>query len=293
MAQSDGLIDVSFCCQRCCQPLKINSTLNTIDEQIINELNSEINSNTNRKEQKSYSSKELQKNVIYKVVPPIASKSNDSNGNGFIVIEETNSSLSPSIVKIGLSSDDSNDSKPNSSTVNKQKFNQEINLRQLFDILSDQSDVDHPLCEECADFVIDQMDHQLRQLEDESKDYTDYLNSIQSEQSGDQLVTESEISELSDKLKDLETTERQLMVELKEINEQQMKVDEELERQHNELQRLYAEEDKYWHQYNNVRNHIFNCDDEQQSVDNQLRYAQTLFDKLKRTNVFNATFHIW
>jgi hypothetical protein len=29
------------------------------------------------------------------------------------------------------------------------------------------------------------------------------------------------------------------------------------------------------------------------SVDNQLRYAQAQLDKLKKTNVFNATFHIW
>lgn len=289
-----GLIDVSFCCQRCCQPLKINSTLNTIDEQMINELNSDINSN--RKETKQFPSKDLQKNVIYKVVPSMASNPNESsNGNGFIVIEDSNSSLSPSMVKIGLSSGATNDSKPDSlNSVNTQKFNKEVKrLRQLFDILSDQSDVDHPLCEECADFVIDQMDHQLRQLEDESKDYNDYLISIQSEQNADKTVTESEINELTEKLKNLETIEEQLKRELKEINEQQTKVDEELERQSIELQRLYGEEDKYWHQYNNVRNHIFTCDDEQQSVDNQLRYAQTLFDKLKRTNVFNATFHIW
>ena len=29
------------------------------------------------------------------------------------------------------------------------------------------------------------------------------------------------------------------------------------------------------------------------SVDNQLKYAQAQLDKLKKTNVFNATFHIW
>lgn len=29
------------------------------------------------------------------------------------------------------------------------------------------------------------------------------------------------------------------------------------------------------------------------SVDNQLKYAQTQLDKLKKTNVFNTTFHIW
>ena len=286
---------VSFCCQRCCQPLKINSSLNTINDQIISELNSNIASNTNRNENKVFAPKDDPKNVIYKVVPPISSQTQDSsNGNGFIVIEETNSSLTPSMVNIGLCGA-THEIKPGSSnSVNTEKFNQEVKrLRQLFDILSDQSDVDHPLCEECADFVIDQMDHQLRQLEDESKEYNDYLTSLQSEQNTEQVVTEDEINELTEKLKSLETIEKQLIEELKETNEHQKKMDEELERQSTELQRLFAEEDKYWHEYNNVRNSIFTLDDEQQSVDNQLRYAQALFDKLKRTNVFNATFHIW
>ena len=34
-------------------------------------------------------------------------------------------------------------------------------------------------------------------------------------------------------------------------------------------------------------------DDELKSVENQMRYAQMQLDKLKKTNVFNATFHIW
>lgn len=45
----------------------------------------------------------------------------------------------------------------------------------LFDILSDQSDIDQPLCEECTDALLDQMDHQLRIAEDECRDYK-YVN---------------------------------------------------------------------------------------------------------------------
>lgn len=41
----------------------------------------------------------------------------------------------------------------------------------LFDIMSDQSDVDHPLCEECTDVLLNQMDHQLKIVEDECEEY--------------------------------------------------------------------------------------------------------------------------
>lgn len=288
---------VSFCCQRCCQPLKVNSTLSTIDDQIISELNSNTTSDATRKENQVFAPKDCPKNVIYKVIPPISSQTYDSsNGNGFIVIEENNSSLTPSMVNIGLCGATNKPKADSSNSIATEKVNkaqEDKRLRQLFDILSDQSDVDHPLCEECADIVIDRMDEQLRQLEDESKEYNDYLTSLQSEQNSDQIVSDQEVSDLTEKLNNLVAIEKQLMAELEENNEQQKKMDEELERQSSELQRLFAEEDKYWHEYNNVRNSIFTLDDEQQSVDNQLRYAQALFDKLKRTNVFNATFHIW
>jgi beclin 1 len=289
---NNQLIDVSFGCQRCCQPLRMHSTLNTINEQIISELSSVMNTN-HRNDDKVLQTKEVNQNVIYKVVEPIRSSKESSNGNGFIVIEESTTSLTPSMSSITLcnSGDHKNES---TLSANSHKFsNQTKMFRELFDILSDQSDVDHPLCEECADFVIDQMDHQLRVLEDECRDYSDYLQSIQSQESVNQLDTELEINELKQKLVNLEITEKQLLEELKEVNCEQLKLNEELDKHSNELQRLYSEEDKYWHEYNNVRNNVFICDDEQQSIDNQLRYAQTLFDKLKRTNVFNATFHIW
>lgn len=50
---------------------------------------------------------------------------------------------------------------------------------------------------------------------------------------------------------------------------------------------------RYWHEYNEYKRQLFEYEDAQKSVDNQLRYAQAQLDKLKKTNVFNATFHIW
>ncbi|XP_054168091.1 beclin-1-like isoform X2 [Oppia nitens] len=275
---------VSFCCQRCCQPLRTHSSLNTIDEQLINELNGDINSNANRNvDPKVLTTKDKQPNVMYKVVT--STVSTDQSGNGFIVIGDSNNG-SQSTANVIRS--DGKHYPSNSGSVDRMKYE-----RQLFDILSDQSDIDHPLCEECADFVIDQMDQQLRQLEDECKDYNDYLNKMEANDGIDYKVSEDDINEMTQKLANLETIEKQLLQELDEVNDQQKQVDEELEKQTHELQRLYAEEDKYWHEYNNIRNNIFICEDEQQSADNQLRYAQNLLDKLKRTNVFNATFHIW
>lgn len=41
----------------------------------------------------------------------------------------------------------------------------------LFDIMSGQTDVDHPLCEECTDTLLDQLDTQLNITENECQNY--------------------------------------------------------------------------------------------------------------------------
>nr|KAF6308739.1 beclin 1 [Pipistrellus kuhlii] len=91
----------------------------------------------------------------------------------------------------------------------------------LFDIMSGQTDVDHPLCEECTDTLLDQLDTQLNVTENECQNY------------------------------------------------------------------------KYQREYSEFKRQQLELDDELKSVENQMRYAQVQLDKLKKTNVFNATFHIW
>lgn len=50
---------------------------------------------------------------------------------------------------------------------------------------------------------------------------------------------------------------------------------------------------RYQKEYCEFKRQQLELDDELKSVDNQMRYAQMQLDKLKKTNVFNATFHIW
>lgn len=51
----------------------------------------------------------------------------------------------------------------------------------LFDIMSSNSYIDHPLCEECADTLLDLMDQQLRLTEEELNDYSNFLRKIENE----------------------------------------------------------------------------------------------------------------
>ena len=45
-----------------------------------------------------------------------------------------------------------------------------VNAR-LFEMISNNSDVDHPLCEECTDTMLETMDQQLKLAEEEAQAY--------------------------------------------------------------------------------------------------------------------------
>lgn len=76
--------------------------------------------------------------------------------------------------------------------------------------MSGQSDIDHPLCEECTDTLLDQLDHQLKVTTDELNDYSkEFLDKMDSSKNED---TES----LSKELEDLKLEESQLILVLME-----------------------------------------------------------------------------
>lgn len=45
----------------------------------------------------------------------------------------------------------------------------------LFDALACNSDIDHPLCDECTDTLLELMEQQLRLAQNEFNDYSEYL----------------------------------------------------------------------------------------------------------------------
>ena len=57
---------------------------------------------------------------------------------------------------------------------------------ELFDLLSDNAgEVDHPLCEECTDTILETMDQQLKLSEEEAQQYHSFLQKLEGEQEDD------------------------------------------------------------------------------------------------------------
>uniref|UniRef100_A0A8C6FKH9 Beclin-1 n=1 Tax=Moschus moschiferus TaxID=68415 RepID=A0A8C6FKH9_MOSMO len=94
-------------------------------------------------------------------------------------------------------------------------------------------------------------------------------------------------------LKELAYKEERLIQELEDAEKTWKIVEENLEKVQAEAERLDREEAQYQREYSELQGQQLELDDELQSVENQKRYAQTQTDKLKKTDVFSAAFHIW
>jgi len=157
----------------------------------------------------------------------------------------------------------------------------------LFDILSGNSQVDHPLCEECTDALLDLMDQQLKLTEDEWNDYNQFLERLEAEDE------DQGIDSLEKELADLRVEEHRLLQELATLQEAELSTKTAIAEQRAEHERLDGEEERYLREYARHRRDQMLTEDELISLKCQINYAQAQLEKLKKTNVFNATFHIW
>ncbi|KAJ7388935.1 Beclin-1 [Desmophyllum pertusum] len=159
-----GTSYVGFVCQRCYQPLKLDHSLLSLDGETIAELTApfpEFAAQTDSGEDTSGrhdstshqtpAKAEEDDTVIRRIIPPARLLSLEG---GFTVIE---------------------DSQP----INTENLSHRLKVTsQLFDIMSGQSSIDHPLCEECTDTLLEQLDQQLKITEDELKDYKVFFNKL-------------------------------------------------------------------------------------------------------------------
>nr|CAG4641604.1 EOG090X048D [Eurycercus lamellatus] len=161
---------------------------------------------------------------------------------------------------------------------------------QLFDLVSSTSDIDHPLCQECADSLLNLLEQQLVQAEEECMEYKQFLTKIAKEtEDGGSPSLEA----LEKELANLQLEENQLKTELKELAEKKEAVEKEIEEEKKEKVLVEEDEEKYWKLYSSHHHQQYQALDEQMSLECQLQFIQSNLDRLKQTNAFNATFHLW
>lgn len=162
---------------------------------------------------------------------------------------------------------------------------------ELFDLVSSTSDIDHPLCDECADTLVNMLQNQLSSAEDESKEYKQYLNKLTKE--GNLDVTTNTLPTMERELSSLQLQEKELESELQQLIEQQKELLKQIQLEQNESLVCKENEEKYRRILAAQTHQQWKVKDEILSYDCHLNFVQHSLNQLKYTNAFNASFHLW
>lgn len=126
-------------------------------------------------------------------------------------------------------------------------------------MMSGQSSIDHPLCVECTDTLLDQLDQQLKITDDELKDYKVFFNKLYDKPSLDGDALSKELAELR-------REEEELIRKLEETELERGKVAEKMESEKERSKLLEIEEKKYWMEYSEYQKELLEYEDEQQRL---------------------------
>lgn len=109
----------------------------------------------------------------------------------------------------------------------------------LFDLMSAKSDIDHPMCHECAEMFLDALSKQLRDVSRERDCYIDFLRTVNSN-----VASDAEMEALENEIKQTQLDENASIQTLREIEEQQKAVREEIAALEREAMELDKEEER-------------------------------------------------
>jgi beclin 1 len=160
-------------------------------------------------------------------------------------------------------------------------------VTKLFEILSARSDIDHPVCVECTESLLEELQQKLDATVRERDAYVAFLKEMQANAPTDEELRARE--ESLRKARDAEEAARKEMVELEREKEA---LDAELRALEEESRQLDAEEEAFWRDRNAFASRLADFQNQRDSINAKFDHDSRQLEKLQRTNVYNDTFCI-
>lgn len=158
---------------------------------------------------------------------------------------------------------------------------------QIFEILSARSDIDHPICIDCTDLLIDTLQKRLATANKDRDLYVDFLR-----QANADIPTDEEVKDAEKKLQALKKKEAAAETELEKLEEELEALRIENEALEVDINSQDHKEDEFWEERNA---HTFNLNEfvnDRDRINTQFDHDNKLLQKLQRANVYNDTFSI-
>lgn len=160
-------------------------------------------------------------------------------------------------------------------------------ITKLFEILSARSDIDHPVCVECTELLVEEMQKKLDTVGRQREAYVGYLKETQANQ-----PTEEEVRAQEEARREALQAENDARESLLKLEKEKAALDQELLALEEASQALDEEEDSFWRDRNAFASKLADFQNERDSINSKFDHDSRLLEKLQRSNVYNDTFCI-
>ena len=169
-----------------------------------------------------------------------------------------------------------------------QSFSEHVETStRLFEILSARSDIDHPICTECTDLILNSLKARLDASTKERDAYIAFLKNINQSN-----PTASEVSKAQASLTTTKTAESKAFAELLTLEKEKANLDEEIANLEAEALSLDEEEEAFWRERNTFAQELTSFQNERDALNAAYEHDAQQLEQLRRTNVYNDALHI-
>ncbi|KAM7209365.1 Autophagy protein Apg6 domain containing protein [Naviculisporaceae sp. PSN 640] len=160
-------------------------------------------------------------------------------------------------------------------------------IAKLFEIVSSRSDIDHPICVECSDVLVEEMQKKLESLGREKDAYVSFLKQAQAN-----APTDDELRAQEEAVRKARKAEAEAREEVRKLEQEKAALDAELAALEQESAQLDSQEEAFWRERNAFSSKLADFQNERDSVNSKFDHDSRQLEKLQRSNVYNDTFCI-
>ncbi len=165
--------------------------------------------------------------------------------------------------------------------------NQLESTNRLFEILSSRSDIDHPICTECTDLLLSQLQTRLTSATKERDAYIAFLKNL-----NNTTPSQSDVSKAQSCLAASKATESKAFAELLALEREKAALDDEVATLEAEALALDDEEQAFWRSRNAFALTHSTFQNDRDAINAAYEHDAQQLERLQRTNVYNDTFCI-
>jgi beclin 1 len=157
----------------------------------------------------------------------------------------------------------------------------------MFEILSARSDIDHPICVECTELLIEGLQKRLGVATRERDAYVDYLRRANTD-----VPSAEEVKAAEAALKAAKKAESTAISQLENLEAEKAELDAQLAALEVEARILDQEENEFWKSRNAFNTTLTTIQNDRDALATRYAHDAQILNQLQRRSVYNDTFNI-